>query len=111
MVLEIIAAAVLIAFGLLAVYFSLENKPGDKDLLVVLLIGIASFIAGAWIIFTKLTLAVILTKLAGLVLAFIGAFLIFGFPDISDYQPAGMSKAGVFVGLVFLIIGGWLLFF
>lgn len=112
MVLDIIAAAVLLAFGILTIWFSFESSLNDKNLVLVLLVGIAAIIAGGWIIITKLTLALILTKLAGLVLAGVGLFLVIGFPDVNlDYQRVGMSKAGVFIGLILLIIGAYLLFF
>ena len=109
--LDIIAAAVMLAFGILAIYFSLEKGASDQDLLIALLLGIAAVIGGGWIILTKLTLAIVLTKLAGLILGAIGAFLIFNFPDVDDYQTRGMSITGIFIGIVLLIIGAWLLFF
>lgn len=112
MVFEIIIAAVLIAFGLYAIYMSAESDLDDKELLIVLLIGAAALIGGGWIILTKLTLAIILTKLAGLILAGVGIFLVIGFPDImGEYQLAGMSKAGVFFGLILIVLGLYLLFF
>ena len=112
MVLEIIAAAVLIAFGLFTIYMSAESSLNDKNIIVVLLLGIAALIAGGWIILTHITLAMILTKLAGLILLGAGFFLIFGFPDVmGEYQPEGMSRAGIFFGLILLIIGAYLLFF
>lgn len=112
MVFDIIVAAVLLAFGILAIWLSFESSLDDKNLVLVLLVAIAAIIAGGWIIVTKLTLALVLTKLAGLVLAGIGLFLVIGFPDVNpDYQRVGMSRAGVFIGLILLIIGAYLLFF
>ena len=112
MVLDIIAAAVLLAFGILSIWFSFESDLNDKNLILVLLVAVAAIIAGGWIIITKLTLALVLTKLAGLVLAGIGLFLIIGFPDVNpDYQRVRMSKAGIFIGLILLIIGAYLLLF
>ena len=112
MVLDIVVAAVLLAFGFLTIWFSFESDLNDKNLVLVLLLGIAAILAGGWIIITKITLALLLTKLAGLILAGLGLFLVIGFPDVNkDYQRVGMSKAGVFIGLVLLIIGAYLLFF
>ncbi|MEK6888172.1 MAG: hypothetical protein AABX14_04480 [Candidatus Aenigmatarchaeota archaeon] len=112
MVFDIIVAAVLLAFGILSIWLSFESDLNDKNLILVLLVAIAAIIAGGWIIITKLTLALVLTKLAGLVLAGIGLFLIIGFPDVNpDYQRVGMSKAGIFIGLILIIIGAYLLFF
>lgn len=109
--LDIIAAAIMISFGLLTVYFSLNKAEKDTDLIIALLVGIAALVGGGWIILTRLTLALILTKLAGLILLGIGAFLIFGFPDVTEYQPETFSNTGIFIGIIFLIIGAWLLFF
>ena len=112
MVLEIIGAAVLIAFGLISIYLSVESDLNDKHFVPVLLLGIAAIIAGGWIILTHLTLAIILTKLAGLILLGAGVFLIIGFPDVNpDYQRAGMSTAGIFLGIVLIIVGAYFLFF
>lgn len=111
MVLEIILAAVLIAFGILSIFLSINEDVSDKNLIIILLVGIAAIIGGGWIIFTRIPLFVLLAKLAGLILAGIGLFLIIGFPETPDYQRPGMSAGGVFIGLVLLIIGAYLLFF
>lgn len=111
MVLDIIIAAVLIAFGILSVYFSIEEGEKDETLLIILAIGAASLFIGLWLLVTKLTLALLLRRLAGLFFTFIGAFLVFGFPDITDYQRKEMSRAGIFIGLIVAVIGIYLLFF
>lgn len=112
MVLEIIFAAVLIAFGIISILFSINEEVNDKQLLGILLLGIAAIVGGGWIILTHVTLWILLAKLAGLILAGIGLFLIIGFPDVEpDYQLKGMSNTGVFIGVVLLIIGAYLLFF
>jgi|SRR3990167_1905807 len=109
--LDIIGAAVLVAFGALAVYFSLDGAGSDRNLFAATVAGLLAVIAGGWIILTRLTLALILTKIAGLILLGIGLFMIFGFPDSTDYQKEPMTVAGIFIGLILVIIGGWLLFF
>lgn len=111
MVLEIIAAAVLIAFGILSIYFSVEEGANDQNLMIILGIGALALIAGLWILVTKLTVALLLKRLAGLIFALAGGFLVFGFPDIKDYQRFEMSRAGVFIGLVVLVLGIYFLFF
>jgi len=107
---DIIAGAVLLAFGLLVIYFSTESSSSDNVYFISLLVGIACVIAGGWIILTHVTLALLLKRVAGIVLAAVGVFLITGFPDVADYQPKGMSKAGVLLGLVLIIIGLYLMF-
>ena len=111
MVFEIIAAAVLIAFGLLSIYFSVSEGASDEKMLAILAIGTAALLLGLWILITKLTLMLLLRKLGGLLLVIVGGFLVFGFPDIGDYQRPGMSKAGIFIGLIILITGLYYLFF
>ena len=112
MVLEIVLAAVLIAFGVISILFSINDDVGDKKLVGIMLIGIAAIVGGGWIILTHVTLWILLAKLAGLILAGLGLFLIIGFPDVEpDYQLRGMSNAGVFIGVILLIVGAYLLFF
>lgn len=111
MVLEIVGAAVMIAFGLLAVYLSIEGGKGDSKLIIIMLIGIALIVGGGWIIATRISLALLLAKIAGLILLAIGFFLIWGFPDSPDYQHRGMANTGVFLGIVLFIIGIYLLVF
>jgi len=111
MLLEVIGAAFMIAFGFLAIYFSAEEGFEDAQMLGVLIIGIILLVAGGWIIVTRISLAVLLAKIAGIIFAFFGFFLIWGFPDVADYQPHSMSKAGIFIGVVLFIIGVYLLLF
>ncbi len=111
MVLDIIAAAVLMAFGILAIYFSIDSDIHDSRFLLILLLGLAAFIGGGWILVAKITVAVLLTKIAGVILLLLGLFLVVEFPDITQYQVQGFSKTGVFFGIVFFIVGIWLLIF
>ncbi|MBI4019352.1 MAG: hypothetical protein HY364_03795 [Candidatus Aenigmarchaeota archaeon] len=112
MVVEYVIGAVLIAFGILSIYFSIEQRGSvlkDTHLMIVLIVGVLSIFGGGWIYVSKLTLGFVLKKLFALFLAGIGVFLVIGFPDILDYQKEGMSKAGIFIGIVLSILGIWLL--
>ncbi len=111
MVLEIIIGAVLIAFGIMTIYFSIEEGISDAKLMGILILGLLSAGAGIFVLVKALTLIVILKKITGLVLGIAGLFFIIGFPDIIDYQPEGFGRAGVFIGIVLLVLGVWLLFF
>ena len=111
MVFEIILAAVLIAFGLMTVYFIIDTGVSDQKLMGILLLGLLCIGGGVYVLLQALTLAVILKKLAGLVLILVGLFFIIGFPDIIDYQPSNFGRAGIFIGIVLMVIGIWLLFF
>ncbi len=108
---EIIAAAILIAFGLLAIHFTVNSSVGSGHVIFVLVVGIIAIAVGLWIIISVITLAVLLRKIMGLALTAIGLFLILGFPDITDYQPENMAKTAVFAGIILAIIGLWMLFF
>lgn len=111
MILEVAGAAVMIAFGILAIYFSAGENMGDSQMLIVLIIGLILVIAGGWIIVTQISLVALLAKIAGIIFAFFGFFLIWGFPDITQYQGEGMSKFGIFLGVIFFILGIYLLLF
>jgi len=51
----------------------------------------------------------VLGKIAGGALILAGFALIFVFPDITDYQPSQMSWAGIFIGILLIAIGAYLL--
>ena len=111
MVFEIILGAILIAFGIMTIYFSVEEGVSDPKLMGILILGVLSTGAGIFVVVKTLTLIILLKKLVGLFLGAAGLFFILGFPDIVDYQRPGMGKAGVFIGIVLIVIGAWLLFF
>ena len=111
MVLEIIAAAVLIAFGIMTIYFTISSNVKDLKLMMILVLGAVSAIVGIWIIISTLTLGVVLKKLAGLAVSLFGLFLVIGFPDVAEYQQFGFSRAGIFLGIILTIIGIYLLLF
>jgi len=110
MVVDILFAAVLIAFGVLAIFISIDQDIGDPKLLLILVLGILAIAGGAWLIITKITLAVILKKLVGLILIGFGLFMLIGFPDMvtEAYQRKEMGMVGIFVGIVVLIFGLYL---
>ena len=111
MVLDIIGGAVLMAFGIAAVYFTVDGDLSDSKFLMVLLIGVAAIIGGGWILITRITIPVLLTKIAGIILTALGFFLTVDFPDITQYQKEGFGIAGILLGLFFLILGVYLLIF
>ncbi len=111
MVLDVLGAAVLIALGIVAIYFSVEGGIKDRELTVILFLGILAVAGGLWIIIAKLTLMLILKKLAGLILAGIGLFLVIGFPDLMYYQSFSIGRSAILIGLVMLIFGLYLLLF
>src|SRR3989338_5905239 len=111
MVLEIIIGAILVGFGIMTIYFSIGEGIGDPKLMGILVLGLIATGAGIFVLVKELTFIVIIKKLTGLILGAVGLFFILGFPDISDYQRPGMSKAGIFLGIFLTVTGIWLLFF
>ncbi len=111
MVFDIIGGAALLAFGIIAIYYTIEGDLKDAHFLVMFLLGIAAVIGGGWILVTRITLPIILTKIAGLILTLIGIFMTVNFPDVQDYQRHGMGLTAIFIGLIFLIVGIYLLIF
>ena len=109
--LEIIGGAILVAFGFFAIFIGASEGFDDHKLLIVLLLGILVVIVGSWLIISTLTLGVLMRKVAGLVIGGIGLFLIFGFPDSSDYQSGDMAFTGIFIGLIMAIIGVYFILF
>lgn len=109
--LEIIIAAILITFGLLSLYFSIENGIGDPKLMLILVVGIVAVLAGSWIIISTVTLGILLQKLGALLMIALGLFLVIGFPGVSEYQSPKVGKAGAFIGLIILVIGAYFLLF
>jgi hypothetical protein len=50
-----------------------------------------------------------IVKVIGIILALVGLLMLKFFPDLSDYQSAGFSKAGILIGVVLIAIGAIML--
>lgn len=72
-----------------------------RDMLVFLAM------AGAIILVIAIAIAVIMfiPKGIGVLLILLGIFMIIGFPDMKDVQPFNMSKTGILIGFILVIIG------
>ena len=108
---DIIVSAILITFGLLSIYFSIENGISDPRLMLILVVGIVAVLAGSWILISTISIGVILQKIGALFMVGLGLFLVIGFPGVSEYQSPKIGKAGAFIGLIILIIGAYFLLF
>ena len=51
----------------------------------------------------------VFVKIAGAGILFLGAVVTFLFPFILDYQPKPLAHGGVFVGLILMAIGAFML--
>ena len=109
MLIESIVASIFIAFGILSIMFSIEHGINDKEMMGIIILGILSILLGGWIFFTFVTIEFIIRKIIGIILAAIGLFLIFGFPDAAEHQREGFSRLGIFIGIILAIFGIWLL--
>ena len=83
---DIIVSAILITFGLLSIYFSIENGISDPRLMLILVVGIVAVLAGSWILISTISIGVILQKIGALFMVGLGVFLVIGFPGVSEYQ-------------------------
>lgn len=120
---EAIMGAILVAFGIFVLFslgnpqLSLKHFVGPKGMYLSLLIGLAAFLGGGWLILKTIPIEVLKMKLVGLVLFGFGFFLLFHFPGITGFsvfmrhQPISMSRTGMLLGLILFIIGLYLLIF
>ena len=46
-----------------------------------------------------------LYKIIGFFMLLIGAFIVRYFPDVSDYQAKQMTLTGIWIGILFIIVG------
>ena len=77
----------------------------QRDILIGLaIVGVILLMAAVLI-----GLLFLLTKALGLLLVLAGIFMMRFFPDISEFQPFGMSKLGIVIGVISLIAGIWLI--
>jgi len=109
--LEIFLSGVLIAFGIVVIFFLGERDLGDAKSLFIMVLGALCIIAGLWIFVANVGMWTIIQKMIGIILVVMGIFLIVKFPGVEGYQPHQMSITGIFIGIIILIIGIYLLFF
>ncbi len=108
MILQILGI-LLIALGIW-ILFTWDRGIDNKDLLIVILLGIIFVFLGVKILFGPIDTSVVIRRLIGVALAFGGVFFIIGFPDVNpDYQSTGMSWFGTFLGIVLLVAALYLL--
>lgn len=105
--------ALMIGLGLFIIYIIvIKNSDKFNDFTVpkniiyaLILIGV-----GIYILFSSISSAVLIKKLAGLVLTLLGFFLVFKFPYTGEYNR-GFEGTGIFFGVVILIVGLIMLIF
>ncbi len=111
-IVDVIVAAIMMAVGIITIFFMSELKLSDTKAIAALVISVILVVAGAWLFVMSIGIFVILQKIAGLILLGFGVFMILGFPGaVNEYQTMGMAKTGIFIGIVLIIVGAYLLFF
>jgi hypothetical protein len=50
-----------------------------------------------------------LNKIAGAGAFLLGLLIVIGFPDMTRYQPEGMGRAGIIIGLILIVAGIYLM--
>ena len=50
----------------------------------------------------------VLSQILGILSILFGLFLIFGVPDRRQFQPEGMAKTSILIGMFFIILGIYL---
>lgn len=109
--LEIIISAFAIATGFWILFRLSEKDIGDKGALALLIIGILLIGSGIWVIVSAAGLVIfILQKIIGIILLALGIFFTGIFPGVSSYQEMGESSIGIILGIVFLIVGFYIVF-
>lgn len=112
-----IIGAVLIAIGIfLFIFLGSIRAWGNTAMWVSILIALASILGGGSLIAATVSWEIIRIKIVGLVLVLFGVFMFGYFPGISQiypsrYQPMAMGRFGMFLGLVSLLVGIYLLVF
>lgn len=75
------------------------------DILIGLaVVGVLVLIVGVFV-----GILMLLTKAIGLLLVLGGIFMMFFFPDIAEFQAHEMSKTGIVIGIIFIVLGVWLI--
>ena len=111
-IIDVIVAAILVAFGVLTIFFMSETKMNDTKATAMLIISVVLILIGGWLFISSVGIFFIIQKIIGLILLGVGIFMIVGFPGtMGEYQPKGMAKTGIFIGIILIIIGAYLLFF
>ncbi len=100
-----ILGVVLFAIGVFLLILVHKNKYEETKLYFMLFLALSSLFLSSYLMFSDVSLEIIRRKALGFVLGGLGFLLTFIYPTTSDYQPVGMSYAGVFIG-VLLLIGG-----
>ena len=106
-----LVASIMIAFGLFILYKLFEVKKFDKETFAFIIVSLLLIVGGGWLLLSSITLQVILRKIGGILCILVGGFLVFKFPGHADYGIEGFMNVSVLIGLIFLILGVWLVLF
>jgi len=108
---SLLLSAILIGVGLFLAFMIEKLKASDTKMYLALAASIILIVAGGWMLYTSVSADLLKRRLWGIIITLFGAYMIFGFPASTDYQPAGFGYTGVLIGLISLIGGIYLLLF
>ncbi|MBU4246426.1 MAG: hypothetical protein ABIF85_06885 [Nanoarchaeota archaeon] len=108
---SLLLSAILIGVGLFLAFMIEKLKANDTKMYIALTASIILIVAGGWMLYTTVSAELIKRRLWGIIITLFGAYMVFGFPSSTDYQPEGFGYTGVLIGLVSLIGGIYLLLF
>jgi len=102
---------ILFAIGIYILYL-IQKKGGieGQKSNLYLFGALAALFIGSYFLFSDFSFELLKRRVIGLLLFMFGFWLSFLFPG-DEYQPEGMGNLGLFVGLIILIGGIWMMFF
>ncbi len=106
----IVIGIILIALGIISFWKMFERELSDQEFLLVGIISLAFILGGFYLMYLEIG-TLLFIKLFGLLLFLAGLFIVIYFPGSTDYQPSGMTTAGLFIGFVLLMAGFYIMFF
>ena len=101
----------LFSLGLFIMYISFQYAIDESYFYIIFPLSVLMVSFGAYLIYLSLPLYLILKKFFGFVLAVIGYWFIFRFPDAEQYQFPSYTLVGVLVGIIAMSWGLYLLLF
>lgn len=108
---ELWISAILIGVGIFLLFLIEKLKGDDTRMYIALFTAIGMIIAGGWLLYTNVPHEILKKRFWGIIITLAGAYLVFEYPQSTDYQPQNFGYTGILIGLILLIAGIYMLFF
>lgn len=105
-----LVGAVLLGIGLFSLFLLFNSKKSGGAFAKTLFVTLIFIIAGGWMIFGFINLAILLRKFIGIFLIFLGVFFVVRFPG-GYAQYEGFTKIVVLLGFILMVFGIYLTLF